>query len=389
VDYGVFGRGEGIAPKLVKAILAGKDFEHPAVMRDLRNPSIVTYEQVEGVYEHEVQLGGGTSFKETVSGCPMKCSFCHYTYARKWEGRHDEGGSGKKATDYVRNGTYGGRLEGLMQSIAEALPEQSMADQRRIVTGIDGFSQRLRYAIRKRISNEDIVNTVIESSLAGDFDPCFFKMFQIAGFPTETEDDRLEFEEVLQKIERPAGGNRIMINVHVTPFQASPCSPSAWLPVEFDTEWRTKLGGKDIKGSDGMANEEGKRDVVIFYGRYTETQYSHFRTMLAARATNDSDELINRTLYDKNIKKLKATQTMDYIRTKHDISQYEREYHTAEQLPTWYLRSYIDNKSMIKSAQLVKTALGMPEDPVGGTEQIDEKEMDPRMSEHYSSVLTE
>jgi radical SAM superfamily enzyme YgiQ (UPF0313 family) len=360
VDYAVFGRGEFIAPKLVDAIFKGKEFVHPAVMPDLMNPSIVKYEQVEGVYEHEIQMAEGV-FKETVSGCPMSCSFCHYTFARKWEGKHDESGSGKKATEYVRRGTYGGRLEGIMSTIAGALPEAGMADQRRIVTGIDGFSQRLRYAIRKRISDQDIIDTVEESSIAGDFDPTHFKMFQIAGYPTETEEDRYEFEENLRKIKRQKDGNRIMISVHVTPFQASPLSPSAWLPVNFDTEWKSKLNGKDIIGSDNMAAGE-QRDVVIFYDRYIETEISHFKVMVMARATDESDEIINRLIYDPTLKKLKSKYAMEYLKNKHDISQYSREYHTTnEQIPSWYLRSYIGNDSMIKSAQLVKAALGMPE----------------------------
>ncbi len=152
-----------------------------------------------------------------------------------------------------------------------------------------------------------------------------------------------------------------MISVHVTPFQASPLSPSAWLPVNFETEWRSKLKGKDIIGSDNMAAGE-QRDVVIFYDRYIETEISHFKVMVMARATDESDEIINRLIYDPTLKKLKSKYAMEYLKNKHDISQYSREYHTTnEQIPSWYLRSYIGNDSMIKSAQLVKAALGMPE----------------------------
>ena len=75
IDYGVFGRGEAIANKVVESALNDKTCEHESVM-NLPEITPVKIAQAQTLYV-------GECFQEEFIGCSGKCLFCHYTWARK------------------------------------------------------------------------------------------------------------------------------------------------------------------------------------------------------------------------------------------------------------------------------------------------------------------
>lgn len=153
VDFAGFGRAEGFIVDLVAALLAGRDYdsEHVMPLREQIRP--VRMAQVRELYPHPVQVGDFL-FQETVLGCPLQCAFCHYTHARKW--------IGGDPANYVRRGEYSGNAEGLFVQSADLVDGDN--PQSRIITGMDGFSERLRFAVNKRISNEALIEVLTEAS---------------------------------------------------------------------------------------------------------------------------------------------------------------------------------------------------------------------------------
>ncbi|MHC4215331.1 MAG: radical SAM protein, partial [Planctomycetota bacterium] len=225
IDYAVFGRAENFVVDMIKTVSNKKDFQHTAVMPLRYGITPVWYEQVDAVYPHEIKVGTGT-FKEKVSGCPLKCAFCHYTYARKWIG----GG----AQNYVLDGgVYQGSAEGLFKDSATTIG----SGHARIISGLDGFSQRLRYAMRKRISNEKMHEVFQNAAKNAPGKSANYKLYMIGSYPTETEEDFQEFLSTMRSVEIE-GPNKCYVIVHLTPFQASPLSPAEWLPVDFSKNWR-------------------------------------------------------------------------------------------------------------------------------------------------------
>lgn len=87
VDYAAFGRAHEWVSDIVNAIKSGQAPSHPSLM-DCRELNPVTISQGD-LYKHEVD-----GWREDFTGCPLKCKFCHYTYARKHAGSDESYASG-------------------------------------------------------------------------------------------------------------------------------------------------------------------------------------------------------------------------------------------------------------------------------------------------------
>lgn len=72
-------------------------------------------------------------------------------------------------------------------------------------TAIDGFSERIRCGVNKRITRR-ILRNFFSSMLAYGGAAHQLKLFNICGYPSETEDDWREFLEDLEIADRQAAG---------------------------------------------------------------------------------------------------------------------------------------------------------------------------------------
>jgi len=177
----------------------------------------------EGIYPHEVELTNGKVYKELSMGCPWKCTYCGYTYHRKYAGEGDfESGSGLWASHEVNR-------------------ERALLDMRRNefydlshlrITAIDGMSERLRCMVAKPIKREHLRQ--LFSQMATHDNPHQLKIYNIVGYPTETEEDWQEFVEDLAAVDATlAADKQWSIVLHNTPFRAMPATPSACWPMEY------------------------------------------------------------------------------------------------------------------------------------------------------------
>lgn len=330
IDFAVFGRGEKIIVSLIESILKNKEFLHESVMNLKDGITPVKFCQAEELYPYEIPLYP-IPYREVSIGCRNKCLFCHYTFVRNTIEIEDR---------YLTGFKYSKSSEEFL--FKELLQKIEYKGKWR--TAIDGFSERLRFVFNKRISDEQIINTIEELSLRWQGEKLWLYIYMIGNYPTETEKDIKEFRENLRQVE--IKGKPVFVNLHVSLFRPSPLTPSAYLPVNIETDWRKK-DHRIIT----------KKNFVVSLDYTRESLYGFFQTVIIERATEDSDDLINTILFSRNFNKLSVDDKMVILKKRFDLSQYTREYSTDERLPSWYLESYIPNEKIKKMADILKKRL--------------------------------
>jgi radical SAM superfamily enzyme YgiQ (UPF0313 family) len=334
VDWAVLGRAESFVVDLVKAALNRSDYEHESVMPLSQEIKPVKVSQAEELYPYKLDTKP-ICYQESEIGCPRKCLFCHYSFSRQYQTSNDESFQGNMGW---------ASKEVLFDKILEDTNGKT-----KIRTALDGLSQRLRYAFNKRLSNDLIKETIERVSTDWAGKAAWITCYHIGSYPTETEADRQEFNEIMRSCEPT--GKKVYMDVHVTPFRPSPLTPSAYLPADLSINWNKR----------SSVNIAHKPLLESYYMPCLESPYPHLQSLVAERATEQSDELIERMCFDKSLLKLSADQKMWGLGKHYDLTQYTREYKTTEQLPTWYLESYIDNAAIAKMARKLKSDLGIPE----------------------------
>jgi hypothetical protein len=339
VDHAVFGRAEGFVADLVAALLKGRDFVHPSVMNLEAGLHPVVFGQADQLYQHELATQP-KPYLESEIGCPRRCMFCHFTFARRHLKSHDKTFQGSWA--WASKEVVFNRL----------LTDSPLKGRTR--TALDGLSERLRFAFNKPYSDATILRTLKEVSLRWLGDAAWLKVYLIGSFPTESADDLASFEDTIRRVEAP--GKAVYLTFHATPFRPSPLTPSAYLPATLATNWNAK-------------SEPGRRDIIrtekvrANWSMTMEGPFSHLQSLVVERATPDSDPLINTLVFSAKLQQLRGPHKIEALERRFDLGQYLREYHTSEQLPTWYLTSYTPPELVKKMARNLKARLGMPEAP--------------------------
>lgn len=325
VDYAAFGRAESWVTPIVEALLGGGEPAAHESLMPLPDLAPVTIAQAAELYPHEVE-----GFRESFTGCPLKCKFCHYTWARKHRGSDEAYGQ------YVQTSLAGA-------GSPELTWDQLFTYDRkagRIRVAIDGFSERLRYLYGKRISRDDIVAGI---ERIGRFGPAAttLMVYNIANFPTETEDDRDELYATLRRA-RPA--HRVIFVLHSTPFRPSLATPMQWEPVSLQPD-NSALRAAVI------AERETFRAVHSFT---LETPWSHLLSVVAERATPETDALFHACAFAPALQRGTAADKLRRVAANFDLSPYLRAYDPDEPHPAWFLRSFAEPRTMRQVARRMR-----------------------------------
>jgi len=233
VDYMFFGRAESEIVQLLADATARRPSHHPAVMNAFEQIHPVEVVQAQTLYDGQI-------FQEAFTGCPLKCKFCHYTFARKHQGT-DHAYSMNTATRgalYVQTTGHGtGGAQGEQKGNLEITWPQLLDWPHpqyypHVTVGLDGPSVRLRTLYGKPISDSEIVeglDTYFRDSHQAGLSGSFFKIYDIGGFPGETQTDRQQLERALCQVAPPPRTDyKATVIVHVTPFKASAWTPMQW-----------------------------------------------------------------------------------------------------------------------------------------------------------------
>lgn len=332
IDYAFFGRAHECLHEIIDGIMQGGV---PDSLRD----NMISVDHPHIVRPRQASLLDSSIFREEFTGCPLKCKFCHYTYARKFAG---------KTTGYTQSLlTDGSAAEVLYTDI------QTFAEKRgRIRTAIDGFSERLRYLYGKRLSNDMIVDGINhlgeiaidrrQNDMFGGHEMnkrTVMTVYNISNLPYESDADEAEF---IENIQRAAPKSRVIFILQSTPFRASPATPMQWERVQIFPDWSLQRE-KTICDRDNL---------LVKYSYTLEGPWSQMLAAICERA-KENDNIADAAIHFKSSKRA-GDKTLDFIE-RYDVSHHIGE-HDIDAAPpgAWYLRSYLSDDQIAKTAKKMR-----------------------------------
>jgi hypothetical protein len=335
VDYFMLGRAEGVIEELAEAIQNGNEYESEYCINSKTFSVDKKYslKQVNKIYPHDVKLDNGQTYHEDVVGCNHRCLFCGYTWHRKQAAQEE----------FNYSGLWNGGKD----------RERALIDMNNGVdvdlvklrtTAIDGLSERLRFMVNKKITNQMLLNFL--ERLARCKKPHQVKFYNIVGFPTETETDWFEFLEAIKQVdtEFKKQEKQTSILLHSTPFRAMPATPLACKPMSY----------KNYRGKVAKVLGQGKYKGNIFYqgnamwaveSMGTESLPTVIQSAIVWRGTEADTDNFVKVAKSKKFRSASAAVKQATLEKYFDVDTLFREF-TPETLPTRYLRTYCEVEKM-------------------------------------------
>lgn len=337
VDYFVLGRAEGVIDKLVVALDKYGEYEGESVINSKTFDCDKEYyiNQVEKIYQGEIILENGEKYHEDIIGCNHKCLFCGYTWQRKpvLEGAFAYSGLWNGGKDRER-------------AILDLYNGEPVDLNKLRTTAIDGLSERLRFMVNKKITNEMLVDFIQKLALCEK--PHRVKFYNIIGYPTETEADYQDFQDVIALADKglPLQAKQACIFLHSTPFRAMPATPMALQPMAYKN-FRNVISRTVGSKYKGLVFYQGNAVWAVDSG-FTESLPTVIQSAIVWRGTEaDSDNFAKIALSKKFAAAstpIKQATLEKYFDVKTLFGRY-----TLDSLPTKYLKTYADYK---KAAQI-------------------------------------
>lgn len=339
LDFAYFGRAED---EIGQIVAANFEYESDSLMR-IKDKGIhpVMFRQVDKMLSIEGMHIGGKNFdlKEEMHGCPNKCTYCHYTYARKHEGRKD----------FVMEFSTGKSVE--LEWMDPCLYQGDKPD---IITALDGISERSRYLHNRRLPNETVERFLIEvlkkTSCAG----IDVNLYNIIGMEGATPNDWEYFVDMIERVGRiDFGGKKMRVKITNTPFRPSPITPAAYSAVNLDYKKEfSEEALKIIYDMEYSVNWNKDRVVKFFQRSPLESEASLLSDVCVIRGgVKNSEKVFNLFAFNSKFRALRRGEQYEYLQKNYDLTELTREYSTDEPLPTWFLESYIPNDVIKKIRQ--------------------------------------
>lgn len=332
-DYFMFGRGEDLVVPLVRGIERDGGWEHESVAcSETFSPErIYRLAQTDRPYPYPVRLSETRDFIEGPIGCNHKCFFCGYTWHRRFL-------SPDKYFHYDESGLFGSMAdkERAMLDLHEDKSSVDFAHLR--TTAIDGMSERLRRMINKPITRE-IMLEFLDAMLRYEGKAHQIKFYNIVGYPTETDEDWMEFLDTLRTADEraPVRDKQWSIVLHSTPFRPMPATPMACEPMSY----------RNYRGELGRVLGKGLRGNLIYQGRSlwsvesmgTESLPTVILSAICHRATEQDTESIIRIARSRKFRAASSAVKQATLERYFDVETLFGRF-TPETLPSRYLRSY-------------------------------------------------
>jgi len=331
-DIFIFGRGEDLITQVIKTHETNNRFEHSSVCyADTFNPDgQYCICQVNKSYPHKIKLTNENDFTEGEIGCPHKCLFCGYTWHRKYIG----GGEFKSGSGIFskNNREY---------SMLDMYKNQKIDYSHIRITAIDGISEKQRLKVKKPITRE--VMHWFYKSLCDNMDkPHQIKIYNIVGYPDETEDDFRQFIDDIKAIDGKYTFNNKQwaIVLHCTPFRAMPATPAACWAMSYKN-YRGKIaqlmGQNRLKGN--LLYQGNRIWAVESMG--TDALPAVALSAICHRGTEKDSQNIKRLAVTNKFWNANVFEKQKVLEANFDLKtlfgKFDR--HT---LPTKYLRTYSD-----------------------------------------------
>lgn len=304
-----------------------EDYEHESLMYPDK-PKVCKIHQVDCLYPHKIKLHAGISghddFTEKIMGCPNKCFFCHFSFARKHIATSEhynlnEYGKGSQELDMFN-----------IDDIDYRIPQ--------ITIGLDGISERLRYMVNKRISDDLVKETLLRISTNTKCRGVRLTFYNITGYETETEEDLEDLKEVLLYV-APRMKKPIALILHTTPLEPSVATPIAYSAVNIHSN-------SDIWRSNDIIPRFDK--FTAFHSRYSGSSWTQLCEVVVGRFTEEYRNLLDLICFNPKFRNLCNADKLSFCENHFDLTNLVRRYETSEQLPSWVCESYFGQDTVRK-----------------------------------------
>lgn len=339
-DYFVFGRGEDIVLDLIASIDSGAIFEHDSVAHksNFDVERIYCVAQASRSYPHVVKIDERTNYDEGKIGCNHRCYFCQYTWVRKqnfigsfeWDsadGRADMVNKERAMLDFGK-------------------PDCEIDFRYLRMTAIDGFSERLRFSVNKKITDEIVFN-FLRAMIESDAKPHRMKLFNLVGLPTETEEDWWKLIEVFRRTEDLSNeyDGQWGIELHSTPFRAMPATPMACAPMSYKN-YRGLIASTLGAEHPGHYIYRGK-NLWARETSWTESLPTVILSALVHRGVETDARFIDKLCRTRKFWSASVPVKLATLEANLDVHNLFRAY-APDELPTRYLRSYASHEKLFK-----------------------------------------
>jgi len=335
IDFAFFGRVEN---DIINLIENNFEIEHKSLIK-IGTHKKVFINQSDKIYEN-IFLTSQGYYKEKMYGCPNKCYFCHYSFSRKYINTTNN--------LYSLNQGYKSSIE-IEQCKKELYTDRSIPN---ISTSIDGYSERLRYSMNKRISNNQIIEFFEYLSNTTKCRGVIVNLYNIVGYETENENDYNEFLNTINKIKKLK--KHVAIKIASTPLNPSICTPMAYAPIDLNKNYTKFQTGLGRKGANVVIV---KNLISVHHGYYLESQSALLENTIPIRTTNKNIEIFNILAFDKKYNNLTPLQKVEYLTKFNGFESIYREYSINEELPTQYVNSFIGYDKLKKMRTNMRNSL--------------------------------
>lgn len=340
-DIAVFGRGDGLIRDVVAAELEGKQLAHPSVCYSdtFTAERVYVVRQVDVPYPHEVSLASGKKWRESTVGCQRKCAFCAYT----WQREH----IGGKQSDAGAGAAIWGNTEATMFDFDWSNPGSYHGIS---VIGLDGWSERLRRAVAKPITDDMLRKWLVGLQHAAS--GCKLRIYNICGYPTETAEDVRNFVRVLTAAD--GAGKKRYVQVHLTPFRPMPCTPLATWPIADVNyrDFRARYPGcAEAIGKTGAAYLLNGKTITAMVEWTTDSLATVLLDAVVLRGIEIDSGAVRRIACSKRFWSADSRTKTATLRDQFDVKNLTRQRSWSD-LPTGYLRGVADC-AVLKKAEAV------------------------------------
>lgn len=329
----MLGRGENLIVPLIQGIEAGDRWESESVLYSDTFSEDKTYRlaQVDLQYPHPIKLSENRKFCEGAIGCNHKCLFCGYTWQRKFVSPHEY---------YRMEDSLFGNIADKERAMLDLDEDPRSIDFSHLrTTAIDGFSERLRVGVNKPITRR-IIHNFLVAMINSPAKPHQLKVYNICGYPTETDEDWMEFLDELRLADEATDRRERQwsIVLHSTPFRAMPATPMACAPMS-KRNYRGLIGGKLGAGLKGNLIYQGK-NLWAVESMGTDSLSTVMLSAIAHRGSREDSENIGRLCATKKFWSASASVREKTLERYFDMDRLFGPF-TPETLPSRYLRTYL------------------------------------------------
>lgn len=338
-DFFSLGRGEQNVVDIIRAIDGESiDIDDSVICSDTFSADKIYHiKQAEHPYEHTIDLPNGNRFTEATIGCNHKCLFCGYTWQRKFDSPHSV-----YRMDETLFGANNADRERALLDMAQNFNDVDFAHLR--TTAIDGFSERLRYYVNKKISKETLTE-FLTAMITSDAKPHQLKLYNLCGLPGETEEDWWEIVDVFKTTEKlqTSNGKQWSVVLHSTPFRAMPATPMACAPMSYK-DYRGEIARVLGKGMKGNIFYQGK-NLWAVESMGTDSLSTVILSAICHRGNVADTENITRIARAKKFWAANGAVKRATLEKYFDVDRLFGTF-TPETLPSRYLRTYAKIENM-------------------------------------------